>query len=165
MLRTNLNLQKDLTKVASDISEMAVTEGTRRVTGVTAISEKKISKFSAPDPEVFEEKPRRRFTAKYKLKILEETDNCFESGQIGSILRREGLYSSNLTLWRRQRNEGILQGINPKKRGRKKNKKNPLAEEVAKLQKEISRLRLKLKNAEIIIDAQKKISAFMEIAV
>ena len=73
-----------------------------------------------PDPEVPVKAKRRTFSAVYKLRILEEADNCREPGEVGALLRREGLYSSNLTKWRRQREAGGLDGLKPKKRGRKK---------------------------------------------
>ncbi|MDD9305300.1 MAG: transposase, partial [Desulfobacter sp.] len=94
---------------------------------------------SIPDPEVPEKKPRRNFTASYKLRILQEVENCNESGGIGRILRREGLYSSNLADWRKARNKGLLNAMAPRKRGRKSKEKNPLATEVARLQKEKSK--------------------------
>lgn len=115
-----------------------------------------------PDPEVPVKKPRRKFTAKYKLRILQEVENCTEPGEIGALLRREGLYSSNLTNWRRQKEQGILQGMTPKKRGRKAKEKNPLAQKVAELERENRRLQGKLKKAEIIIDVQKKISQILQ---
>jgi transposase len=117
-----------------------------------------------PDPEVPEKTPRRRFTAKYKLDVLKKADACTEPGELGALLRREGLYSSNLTVWRRQRDQGVLDAMTPKKRGRKKMEKNPLAQEVATLQRENERLRRKLKKAEIIIEVQKKISEIMGIS-
>ena len=113
------------------------------------------------DPEVLENKPRRKFTAKYKLDILQKADSCTEPGQIGALLRREGLYSSNLTTWRRQRDQGLLDVMSPKKRGRKKQEINPLSQEVARLQKENARLKNKLKQAETIIEVQKKISEIL----
>ena len=113
------------------------------------------------DPEVLENKPRRKFTAKYKLDILRKADSCTEPGQIGALLRREGLYSSNLTTWRRQRDQGLLDVMSPKKRGRKKQEINPLSQEVARLQKENARLKNKLKQAETIIEVQKKISEIL----
>ena len=116
-----------------------------------------------PDPEVSEKKARRKFTAKYKLRILDEAEKCTQPGQIGSLLRREGLYSSNLTTWRKQRDEGQLQGLRPKKRGRKAKPVNPLARRVAELERETQRLRKKLKKAELIIDVQKKISEILGI--
>jgi len=120
--------------------------------------------MSPPDPEVAEKKPRRKFTAKYKLQILREADGCSEPGQLGALLRREGLYSSHLTIWRRQREEGLLDALSPRKRGRKEKEKNPLAPKVAQLERENERLRKKLKKAEIIIDVQKKISEILGIS-
>ncbi|MBF0341561.1 MAG: transposase [Magnetococcales bacterium] len=113
-----------------------------------------------PDPEVLDRPVRRVFTADYKRKILEETDRCEETGQIGSLLRREGLYASYLTTWRRQREEGILSGLN-KKRGRKESPANPLTERIAALEKENVRLRQELEKATLIIDVQKKISLLL----
>jgi len=115
----------------------------------------------APEPEVVAKKPRRRFTVKHKMRILKEADSCTEPGQLGALLRREGLYSSNLTTWRRQRDQGMLTGLAPKKRGRKKMPKNPLADQVARLEKENRKLRLKLAQAETIIDVQKKVSRML----
>jgi transposase len=118
----------------------------------------------APDPEVPEKKRRRKFTAKYKLSILSEADLCAEPGQIGALLRREGLYSSHLTTWRRQKEQGLLDALSPKKRGRKKNPTNPLADKVARLEKDNRRLQQKLKQAELIIEAQKKMSEILGIS-
>jgi transposase len=109
-----------------------------------------------PDPEVVERKHRRKFTTKYKLSILKEADKCTQPGQMGALLRREGLYSSNLTCWRRQREKGILEALQPKKRGRKKIEKNPLFQRVALLERENQKLKHKLQQAEKIIDVQKK---------
>jgi transposase len=117
-----------------------------------------------PDPEVPEKRPRRKFTAKYKLSILERADRCTQPGQLGELLRKEGLYSSNLTTWRKQKNDGLLTALAPKKRGRKKVEKNPLAQEVAKLQRDNERLKKKLKKAETIIEFQKKISDLLGIS-
>ena len=106
--------------------------------------------------EVLEKPVRRRFTVQYKAKILAEADACTEAGQLGELLRREGLYSSHLTTWRRQRDKGALAGLTPKQRGRKARPKNPLADEVAQLQRENKRLQEQLRQAELIIDVQKK---------
>ena len=138
------------------------TEGTRRATGGDP-SAAKFSNFSPPDPEVTGKKPRRKFTAKYKLRMLKKADACTEPGQLGALLRQEGLYSSNLTTWRKQRDEGLLIAMSPKKRGRKAQPKNPLAPEIARIQKENQRLKQKLRQAELIIDAQKKISEILGI--
>ena len=129
-----------------------------------APSAAEFSNFAPPDPEVTGRKPRRKFTAKYKLRMLKKADVCTESGQLGALLRQEGLYSSNLTTWRKQKDEGLLIAMSPKKRGRKPQPKNPLGLEVARLQKENQRLKSKLKQAELIIDAQKKISEILGIA-
>jgi transposase-like protein len=114
-----------------------------------------------PDPEVMENKSRRKFTAKYKLDILRKAACCAEPGQVGALLRREGLYSSNLSTWRRQKDQGLLGAMSPKKRGRKKQEVNPLSQEVARLQKENEHLKNKLKQAETIIEVQKKISEIL----
>ena len=115
-----------------------------------------------PDPEVTEKPVRRKFTAEYKLRILAEADRCTEYGQVGALLRREGLYSSHLSEWRRKRREGTLVSLSPKKRGPKP-EKNPLAPEVARLERENDRLQRKLKQAETIIDVQKKVSGLLGI--
>lgn len=117
----------------------------------------------SPNQEVLEKPKRRRFTAEYKLRILTLADACAKSGDFGALLRREGLYSSNLNTWRRQREEGTLAGLTPKKRGRKETLGNPLQAENEKLHKENERLTNRLKRAEIIIDAQKKISEILGI--
>jgi len=112
-----------------------------------------------PDPEVVPKAKRRQFTAQYKLRIVREADACTEPGQIGSLLRREGLYSSYLSKWRQQREEGQLQALSSKKRGRKP--EDPSIEELAQLQRENERLRARLEQAEIIIDVQKKLSKLL----
>ena len=112
-----------------------------------------------PDPEVIPQAKRRQFTAKYKLRILEEADRCTERGQIGELLRREGLYSSHLSKWRQQRARGQLQGLAPKKRGRKG--QDPTVAELARLRRENERLRAELEKAEIIIDVQKKLAQLL----
>ncbi|WP_242050362.1 IS3 family transposase [Oculatella sp. FACHB-28] len=108
-----------------------------------------------PNPEVLEKAQRRIHTAEYKLRILQETDTCNE-GQIGAILRREGLYSSHLTTWRRQRQAGQLAALTDNKRGRKPTPENPLSAEVERLRRENQRLGQRLEQAELIIDIQKK---------
>ena len=122
-----------------------------------------VTKRTRPTTEVSEKPTRRRFTVEYKLRILAEADRCTELGQIGEVLRREGLYSSHLSNWRRQRDEGVLAGLKPKRRGRKAKCKNPLADEVAQLQRKNRRLEEKLRQAELIIDVQKKVSEMLNI--
>ena len=111
-----------------------------------------------PDTHVSEKPLRRKFSASYKLKILQEADGCTEPGQVGALLRREGLYSSMLTTWRRQRQQGILDGLSPQKRGRKVVERSPLLDEVTRLERENQLLRDRLHQAETIIEVQKKVS-------
>ncbi len=111
-----------------------------------------------PNPEVFEKPQKRRFSAEYKLKILREADTCQDGGEIGALLRREGIYSSYLTAWRRQQEEGTLNALGPQKRGRKGKRKDPLATRVEELERENQKLKKRLKQTETIIEVQKKIS-------
>ena len=115
-----------------------------------------------PDLEAVPKAKRRKFSAEYKRRILEEADNCTASGQIGALLRREGLYSSHLSTWRRQRNRGVVKGLSPKKRGRKR--KDELEREVTRLQRENERLQASLEQAEMIIEVQKKLSRLLGLA-
>lgn len=116
-----------------------------------------------PNPEVPDKAARRRFTVEYKLRILNLADACNETGSMGELLRREGLYASNLNTWRHQRELGILSGLTPKKRGRKKSVSDPLIAETAKLRKENAQLTNRLRQAELIIDVQKKVSQILGI--
>ena len=96
-----------------------------------------MKEIKAPDPEVPAKARRRRFSAQYKKRILDEADGCKDvPGAIGALLRREGLYSSHLTTWRKQRERGELDGLRPKKRGRKAKPINPLAVKVRELEAE-----------------------------
>ena len=92
-------------------------EGAHRATGAGSSLGGKDNKI--PDPEVNEKKSRRNFTASYKLRVLRKADLCMESEQIGRLLRREGLYSSHLTNWRRARDNGLLKAMTPRKKGAK----------------------------------------------
>ena len=111
-----------------------------------------------PDPEVPEKTVRRKFTAAYKLRILKEAESCTELGQIGALLRREGLYSSSLTSWRHQ----VAQGLVPKKRGPAAQKADPHVRRIAELERENEKLAHKLKQAELIIDVQKKVAELLK---
>jgi transposase len=112
------------------------------------------------NPEVVARAKRRSFTGDYKQRILVAADRAKESGDVGALLRREGLYSSHLVTWRREREAGSLQALTPKRRGPKV-KRNALEEENQKLQKENQRLCDRLRTAEIIIDVQKKVAALL----
>ena len=104
---------------------------------------------------------RRTFSAQYKLGILAEADAAAgQSGAIGALLRREGLFSSHLTAWRRERKDGILKGLTPNKRG-PKSKRNPQEEALQLLRRQNQRLSEELRKAEIIIDVQKKVGALL----
>src|SRR5713226_6929523 len=113
---------------------------------------------TVPDPEVTPKAQRRTFSPEYKLRILDEAALCRKPGERGALLRREGLYSSHLTHWRRELREGVLAGLQPKKRGRKA---DPPATENAHLRREIARLQAKLERAETIIEVQKKLSQLL----
>ena len=111
---------------------------------------------TTPDPEVTARHARRRFTTQYKLEILRKADACTRPGQVGELLRKEGLYSSHLVTWRKQREAGLT----PKKRGRKA---EPVDPRVKKLEQENRRLERRLKKAEAIIDFQKKVHELLGI--
>ena len=111
-----------------------------------------------PDPEFVESEPKRRFPPEYKRRILEEADACNNRGELGALLRREGLYSSLLRTWRTQRQKGILEGLRGEKRGPKPHPADYLAQQLSLLEKENQLLRQRLEKAEAIIEIQKKVS-------
>ena len=115
-------------------------------------------KEQIPDPEVMVQAKRRQYSAAYKQRILVEADQCSDPGEIGALLRREGLYSSHLARWRQMRAAGELQGLSPQPRGRKG---DPQATELAQLRRENERLKQRLEQAELIIDVQKKLSQML----
>ena len=119
-----------------------------------------LKKNSEISPEVSEKPTRRRFSVAYKERILAEADQCTGAGELGELLRREGLYSSNISLWRQQRDKGTL-GAN--RRGPKPNPNKKENQELAKLKRDNARLTERLRQAEIIIDVQKKVSEMMGI--
>ncbi len=118
----------------------------------------KAGKNLQKDPEVVEKASRRRFTVEYKRRIALEAEQCEQPGEIGALLRREGLYSSVVARWRRQLRE---ESLSSSKKSRKKGKLSP-AQEVARLERENERLKEKLRQAELIIDVQKKVSEMMQ---
>ena len=121
------------------------------------------NKVVEANPELSDRPTRRTFTVGDKRRILEETDRAAGTGEIGAILRREGLYSTTLTDWRRQREAGTLGALTPARRGPKASEPNPLAAELAKAQRENARLQQRLERAEAIIDLQKKLSDLLGI--
>lgn len=155
--------------IAAKIKATRGNEGARRATEIPwggSPEEVNVHQGAAaapPDPEVPAKAARRRFTAEYKLRVLTLADACNEPGGLGRLLRREGLYASNLNTWRSQRDRGVLSALAPKKRGRKESVRDPLVAENEKLRKENERLTGRLRQAEIIIDVQKKISQILGI--
>ena len=116
-----------------------------------------------PDPEVVAKPTRRQFSAEYRLRILDEADRCTGPGEIGRLLRREGLYSSHLANWRKARRDGALKGLAPKKRGAKPAKRNPLDAKVRELEAEVARLNKELHKAHTILDVQGKVAGLLGI--
>jgi hypothetical protein len=118
----------------------------------------------APEVEVAEKAARRQFNAEYKRKILKKADACTQEGEIGALLRREGLYSSHLSVWRAARERGEIAGLAPKKRGPKVVPPDPRDRKIAELERETRRLKSRLERAEALVDLQKKVSAILGIA-
>jgi len=114
-----------------------------------------------PDPEVVAKPRRRQFTAQYRLRIIEEADCCTGPGEVGRLLRREGLYSSHLSVWRKARRKGSLQGLAPSKRGAKPAERNPLEAKVHALEIKVTHLERELHAAHTILDVQKKVAGLL----
>ena len=115
----------------------------------------------APDPEVVVKPTRRQFSAEYRLRILEEAERCTRPGEVGRLLRREGLYSSHLSAWRKARRNGSLQGLAPKKRGAKPAESNPLSPKVRQLEAKVARLEKELATAHTILEVQGKVAGLL----
>ena len=113
--------------------------------------------------EVMAKATRRRFSAAYKLQILREAEACTQPGELGALLRREGLYSSNLRTWQAQRQAGELGGLAPKRRGPAPKAKNPFAAKMAALEREVTRQTARADRAEALVDLQKKVSELLGI--
>ncbi len=119
--------------------------------------------LSTSEVEVMAKPTRRRYSAEYKLRILREVEACSRPGEIGALLRREGLYSSNLTAWRKQREKRELEGLGQKRRGPLPKENNPLADKVKALERETARLRARAERAEGLVELQKKVSEILGI--
>jgi transposase-like protein len=130
----------------------------------TASAVREAARSGAPERATTPDRPKRRtFAAEYKLRIVREADVAQASGvegAVGELLRREGLYSSYLTAWRRERDAGELAGLTPRKRGRK-SRKNPLADEVARLERELEKVKHELFKANAVISVQKKVASLL----
>ena len=150
----------------TDRMEGQLTVGAAKARGARRASEAFAARAGAVagvDSEVPAKAKRRRFPAEYKRGVLREADAARDAGEIGTLLRREALYSSHLNTWRRQRERGELAGLAPKRRGRKQKAVNPLAKRVAELERDKRRLERKLKQAELLLEIQKKASQLLEI--
>jgi|SRR5581483_20681 len=123
-------------------------------------------KKTANDPptEVVAKATRRRFTAKYKLKILKKADACEAPGAVGELLRKEGLYTSHLALWRKQRELGALAGLAPKPRGPKPVERDERDERIAALTKDLDALTVRAERAEALLELQKKVAELLSTA-
>jgi transposase len=157
--KESLNVNNN--KISASSSVVLPSVGRRepeRSEGDWSATEGKIA--ANPDPEVVAHAKRRRFTAEYKRRILAAADQAKGSGGIGALLRREGLYSSLLATWRRERDAGVLQALAPQKRG-PKSKRDPVADENQQLRRETARLTEELRKAEIVIDIQKKVATLL----
>jgi len=146
------------TAVEIDVAAGPDAEGAQRATGVAGPAA--TSRATAPDPEVPAKVPRRQFTAEYRRRILKEADACKKPGEVGALLRREGLYSSHLVNWRRQRDQGELLAGRARKRGPTP---KPIDPRVKQLESENRRLQRKLARAETIITLQKKVAEILGI--
>lgn len=138
--------------------ELGETEGARRATGVSPSG----APAAQPETEVMAKAQRRRFTAEYKRRIVREADRCTKLGEIGALLRREGLYSSQLTNWRGARDRGELEGLAPKKRGPKAPAPDPRERKLVEQAREIVRWQKRAERAEALVELQKKVAALLE---
>ena len=141
-------------KPENENEETRGTEGARRATGVAR--EAAGRNGDNPDPEVTNKAIRRRFSAAYKRRVVREADRCTKPGELGALLRREGLYSSSLRTWRRQHDAGELAGMGSAKRGRKAQPTDGRDKRIAELEGEAQRLQRKLEQAETVIEIQKQ---------
>lgn len=154
-----------VTEASSPAARLEGVEGERSEPGATGgkAAGAAAARPPTPDPEVPAKAKRRTFTAAYKRRILEKADALEGTGEVGAMLRREGLYSSHLSKWRQQRDAGVLAGLKPKKRGPRKKRDSREAQENKQLRRENARLQRKLKQAELIIEIQKKASEILGI--
>jgi len=116
---------------------------------------------TVPEIEVDPKAQRRQFSAKYKLDILKRAEACTVPGSLGALLRAEGLYSSHLATWRRQRDAGELAGLTPKKRGRKRVEIDARDRKIVELQRENAKLTARAERAEALVDLQKKVASLL----
>jgi len=147
-----------------EMEEAGETEGARRAAGVVPGGPLPAGRGRGeekPEVEVVAKAQRRRFTAEYKRRIVREADRCAKPGEIGALLRREGLYSSLLTTWRAARERGELEGLSPKKRGPKVTPPDPRDKRIAELEREVGRWNKRAERAEALVEVQKKVAALL----
>jgi transposase len=156
-------MQAEMMKDGEQAVSARETEGARRASGVSPARGAAGVRARRAEAEVPAKATRRQFSAEYKRRILREAEAAAKPGEIGALLRREGLYSSHLITWRRQRSRGELAGLSPKQRGRKAKAVNPLAKRVAELERDKRRLEGKLEQVEMLLEIQKKASQLLEI--
>ena len=156
-------MQAEMMKDGEQAVSAGETEGARRASGVSPARGAAGVRARRAEAEVPAKATRRQFSAEYKRHILREAEAAAKPGEIGALLRREGLYSSHLITWRRQRSRGELAGLSPKQRGRKAKAVNPLAKRVAELERDKRRLEGKLEQVEMLLEIQKKASQLLEI--
>lgn len=135
------------------------TEGARRATGVSSPG----LEPAPPNPEVLVKKTRRRLTTKYKIEILEKADKCLKTGDIGALLRREGLYSSQLAKWRKLRREGFFKQTQPRGRPGLTDIEKQQKIRISELENRVQSLEKEIDKATAIIDIQKKLSKLLEL--
>jgi transposase len=157
-------LKRETAMVAPEWSEGERSETSRNQGATIPMATSTGGDSGVANSEVSDKAVRRRFTATYKRRILQEADQCGPGG-IAALLRREGLYSSHLTSWRKLRATGEIAGLEPRKRGMKPVPRNPLAGEMQRLTRENQRLQKRLHQAEVIIDVQKKLCDLLGLTV
>lgn len=154
------NQPKTVMQAASTVSAEPALQGARRATGDAGSAAPAIAPSGA-DTEVVPRATRRNFTNADKRRILEAADRCTEPGQIGALMRREGVYSSSLSSWRRQRRAADLSALAPLKRGPKADPQRGELQQIAQLTRDKQKLQTQLDNAMLVIDVQKKVAALL----
>ena len=145
---------------AKSLPELAALQGARRATGDAANSAAS-AEPTGTDTEVVPQARRRSFTKADKRRILQEADRCTQPGEIGALMRREGVYSSSLSTWRRQREAGDLAALAPQKRGPKADPRRADALQIAQLTRDNDKLKVQLDKANLVIEVQKKVGALL----
>ena len=129
--------------------------------GARRASEESADNSQTPNPEVSAKRQRRRYTKQYKCSIVEQANACQNTGEVGALLRREGLYSSSLSNWKKLYREGALQSLSGKKRGPAANPQMANQRALSQLEKKVAKLERELEKAHAIIDVQKKLSVIL----